>query len=102
MRAVKDGEKVVDIQDRQMIKAVAVLPGKPNTIHLREVPKPAVSERSDTRRKTLLAGRSLCEHFGPAVTRMTAAWRARMESGSITPCDGPARRWSTRGRYRSQ
>lgn len=29
---------------RELVKAVAVIPGKPNTIHLREVPKPAVSD----------------------------------------------------------
>lgn len=36
--------KVSKTQDREMVKAVAVTPGKPNTIHLREVAKPAVSD----------------------------------------------------------
>src|SRR5262249_26765287 len=31
-------------QDRDSIKAVAVTPGKPNTIHLRDVPKPQVDD----------------------------------------------------------
>jgi threonine dehydrogenase-like Zn-dependent dehydrogenase len=31
-------------QDRESIKAVAVAPGKPNTIHLRDVPKPQVDD----------------------------------------------------------
>jgi glucose 1-dehydrogenase len=44
MQAVKDGQKVVNIRGKQLIKAIAVIPGKPNTIHLREVPKPAVSD----------------------------------------------------------
>ncbi len=44
MQAVKDEQKVVNTRGRQLIKAIAVIPGKPNTIHLREVPKPAVSD----------------------------------------------------------
>ncbi len=31
-------------RDRELVKAVAVIPGKPNTIHLREVPKPKVGD----------------------------------------------------------
>jgi threonine dehydrogenase-like Zn-dependent dehydrogenase len=42
MPAVKDEMKAVNTQAKQLIKAIAVIPGKPNTIHLREVPKPAV------------------------------------------------------------
>ena len=30
--------------DRELVKAIAVIPGKPNTIHLREVPKPRVED----------------------------------------------------------
>src|SRR5262250_41425 len=30
--------------DRELVKAVAVIPGKANTIHLREVPKPKVED----------------------------------------------------------
>src|SRR5262252_8476621 len=30
--------------NRELVKAVAVIPGKPNTIHLREVPKPRVED----------------------------------------------------------
>lgn len=44
MQAVKDEQKVVNTRGRQLIKAIAVIPGKPNTIHLREVPKPTVSD----------------------------------------------------------
>jgi threonine dehydrogenase-like Zn-dependent dehydrogenase len=44
MQAVKEGQKVVNTQGKQLVKAIAVIPGKPNTIHLREVPKPAVSD----------------------------------------------------------
>jgi len=44
MQAVKDGRKTVNTSGRQMIKAIAVIPGKPNTIHLREVPKPDMSD----------------------------------------------------------
>ena len=44
MQAVKDEQKVVDTRGKQLIKAIAVIPGKPNTIHLREVPKPDVSD----------------------------------------------------------
>jgi threonine dehydrogenase-like Zn-dependent dehydrogenase len=44
MPAVKDEMKAVNTQAKQLIKAIAVIPGKPNTIHLREVPKPVVSD----------------------------------------------------------
>jgi len=44
MQAVKDEQKVVNTRSKQLIKAIAVIPGKPNTIHLREVPKPAMSD----------------------------------------------------------
>lgn len=30
--------------DHELVKAIAVIPGKPNTIHLREVPKPRVGD----------------------------------------------------------
>jgi threonine dehydrogenase-like Zn-dependent dehydrogenase len=32
------------VQTKELVRAVAVVPGKPNTIHLREVPKPQVNE----------------------------------------------------------
>src|SRR5271166_4707214 len=44
MQAVKDEQTVMNTRGRQLIKAIAVTPGKPNTIHLREVPKPDVSD----------------------------------------------------------
>jgi threonine dehydrogenase-like Zn-dependent dehydrogenase len=44
MQAVTVESNPTKIANRQLIKAVAVIPGKPNTIHLREVPKPAVSD----------------------------------------------------------
>ena len=44
MRAVAAESKSIKSQERERVKAVAVIPGKPNTIHLREVPKPAVSD----------------------------------------------------------
>jgi glucose 1-dehydrogenase len=44
MQAVKGEQKVANTRGRQLIKAIAVIPGKPNTIHLREVPKPDVSD----------------------------------------------------------
>jgi len=44
MQAVTVESKPTKIAKRELIKAVAVIPGKPNTIHLREVPKPAVSD----------------------------------------------------------
>jgi len=36
--------KTNNTRGRNLVKAVAVIPGKANTIHLREVPKPAVSD----------------------------------------------------------
>ncbi len=44
MQALKEDKTTGMSQSRDLIKAVAVIPGKPNTIHLREVPKPAVSD----------------------------------------------------------
>jgi len=44
MQAATTESKNAMIEGRQLVKAVAVIPGKPNTIHLREVPKPAVSD----------------------------------------------------------
>src|SRR5271165_1180508 len=44
MPAVKDEMKAANSQVQQLIKAIAVIPGQPNTIHLREVPKPAASD----------------------------------------------------------
>src|SRR5271157_402621 len=49
MSAVKDEMKAANSQVQQLIKAIAVIPGQPNTIHLREVPKPAVSDVSNGR-----------------------------------------------------
>jgi len=44
MQAATAESKKAMIEGRRLVKAVAVVPGKPNTIHLREVPKPAVSD----------------------------------------------------------
>src|ERR1700746_6430 len=44
MQALKEDKTTAMSQSRDLIKAVAVIPGEPNTIHLREVPKPAVSD----------------------------------------------------------
>jgi threonine dehydrogenase-like Zn-dependent dehydrogenase len=44
MQAATAQSKNAMVEGRQLVKAVAVIPGKPNTIHLREVPKPAVSD----------------------------------------------------------
>jgi glucose 1-dehydrogenase len=49
MPAVKDEAKVVNNQVKQLIRAIAVIPGQPNTIHLREVLKPAVSDVANGR-----------------------------------------------------
>ena len=43
MELVAAGNKTTKTRERELVKAVAVIPGKANTIHLREVPKPAVS-----------------------------------------------------------
>jgi len=32
------------VENRELMKALAVIPGKPNTIHLREVPKPRIED----------------------------------------------------------
>jgi glucose 1-dehydrogenase len=42
MQALKE-DKAATKQSHELVKAVAVFPGKPNTIHLRDVPKPAIS-----------------------------------------------------------
>jgi threonine dehydrogenase-like Zn-dependent dehydrogenase len=44
MQVVTVENNPTKIAKRELIKAVAVISGKPNTIHLREVPKPAVSD----------------------------------------------------------
>ena len=44
MQAVTVENNPAKVARRELMKAVAVIPGKPNTIHLREVPKPAVSD----------------------------------------------------------
>jgi len=44
MQAATAESKNAMVEGRRLVKAVAVIPGKPNTIHLREVPKPAVSD----------------------------------------------------------
>jgi glucose 1-dehydrogenase len=44
MQALKEDKTTRTSQSRDLIKAVAVIPGKPNTIHLREVSKPAASD----------------------------------------------------------
>src|SRR6201987_4393658 len=43
-QALKEDKTTAMSQSRDLIKAVAVIPGEPNTIHLREVPKPVVSD----------------------------------------------------------
>jgi len=44
MELVTAENKTTKSPGRELVKAVAVIPGKANTIHLREVPKPAVSD----------------------------------------------------------
>lgn len=44
MQALKEDKTTRTSQSKELIKAVAVIPGKPNTIHLRQVPKPAASD----------------------------------------------------------
>src|SRR3974377_104757 len=44
MELVTAENKTTKTPGRELVKAVAVIPGKANTIHLREVPKPAVSD----------------------------------------------------------
>jgi len=44
MELVTAENKMTKTLLRELVKAVAVIPGKANTIHLREVPKPAVSD----------------------------------------------------------
>ena len=49
MQAVTEIRKLVVTKGRELIKAVAVIPGQANTIHLREVPKPAVADVANGR-----------------------------------------------------
>src|SRR6516162_4348721 len=49
MQAVTVESKPTKIAKRELIKAVAVIPGKPNTIHLREVPKPHLNSADNGR-----------------------------------------------------
>lgn len=44
MQATTDNQRKDLVQAKELVKAVAVIPGKPNTIHLREVPKPKVED----------------------------------------------------------
>lgn len=44
MQALKEDKTTRTSQSKELIKAVAVIPGKPNTIHLRQVPRPAASD----------------------------------------------------------
>jgi threonine dehydrogenase-like Zn-dependent dehydrogenase len=49
MQVLKEDKATAISKSRDLIKAVAVIPGKANTIHLREVPKPAVSDVANGR-----------------------------------------------------
>lgn len=49
MLSIMSDNKTGTIQSRDFIKAVAVIPGKPNTIHLRDVPKPCIGDVPDGR-----------------------------------------------------
>jgi len=44
MLSTTSDEKTGMVQGRNRVKAVAVIPGKPNTIHLRDVPKPHIGD----------------------------------------------------------
>lgn len=44
MISVNSDNKTGATQARDLVKAVAVIPGKPNTIHLRDVPKPSIGD----------------------------------------------------------
>jgi len=44
MQSRTQTKKSATAADRELVKAIAVIPGKPNTIHLREVPKPKVED----------------------------------------------------------
>lgn len=44
MQTIVEEQSKATAQRSELIKAVAVIPGKPNSIHLREVPKPNVSD----------------------------------------------------------
>jgi len=44
MQSMTETKKSATAADRELVKAIAVIPGKPNTIHLREVPKPKVQD----------------------------------------------------------
>jgi hypothetical protein len=63
MQAATAESKNAMVEGRRLVKAVAVIPGKPNTIHLREVPKPAVSDVPNGRGvlvKVLRVGVDVC------------------------------------------
>ena len=49
MQSVAEDKVNATAQARELVKALAVIPGKPNTIHLREVPKPQVNDVPDDR-----------------------------------------------------
>ena len=49
MQSMTETKKSATAADRELIKAIAVIPGKPNTIHLRDVPKPKVQDVSGGR-----------------------------------------------------
>src|SRR5215469_33935 len=44
MQSMTDTQPQTRQHAERLIKAVAVIPGKPNSIHLREVPKPKVAD----------------------------------------------------------
>ena len=44
MQSLTEAKVKAAVQTKELVKAVAVVPGKPNTIHLREVPKPQVND----------------------------------------------------------
>ena len=44
MQTMTETTRNMRAADRELVKAIAVIPGKPNTIHLREVPKPRVED----------------------------------------------------------
>ena len=49
MQSVAEDKVNATAQARELVKVLAVIPGKPNTIHLREVPKPQVNDVPDDR-----------------------------------------------------
>src|SRR5919109_1898918 len=44
MQTMTETTRNIRAADRELVRAIAVIPGKPNTIHLREVPKPRVED----------------------------------------------------------